>query len=129
MQEGPLFSNDLKTGSISTKFFSSEAGDRPLSTPSSTESVCAGDSLDTEALGASLPGRLLRTPPGRPRRGGGSVTPSETREKFLQDYARIGSSGDQWPQAAPRRGCAGSARPQSMLQCSATPSFSGFFLP
>ena len=54
MQEGPLFSNDLKTGSISTKFFSSEAGDRPLSTPSSTESVCAGDSLDTEALGPHL---------------------------------------------------------------------------
>lgn len=30
------------------------------------------------------------------------MTPSETREKFLQDYARIGNSRDQWPQVAPR---------------------------
>ena len=54
MQEGPLSSNDLKMGSISQKVFRSEAGDRPLSTSSSTKSVCAGDSLDTEAPGAHL---------------------------------------------------------------------------
>ena len=54
MQEGPLSSNDLKTGSISQKVFSCEAGHRPLSTSSSTETVCAGDSLDTEVLGTHL---------------------------------------------------------------------------
>ena len=54
MQEGSLSSNDIKTGSISHKVFLSEAGDRPLSTSSSTESICAGDSLNTEALAAHL---------------------------------------------------------------------------
>ena len=39
MQEGPLSSNDLKTGSISQKVSPGQAGDRPLSTSSSTESV------------------------------------------------------------------------------------------
>lgn len=52
MQEGPLSSNDLKTASISQKVSPGQAGDRPLSTSSSTESVWAGDSLDTEAPGA-----------------------------------------------------------------------------
>ena len=49
MQEGLLSTNDLNTGSSSQKVFLFEAGDRPLSTFSSTEYVWAGDSLDTEA--------------------------------------------------------------------------------
>ena len=62
MQEGPLSSNVLKPGSISHKVFPSEAGDRPLSTSSSTESVCAGDSLETEALGDHLHEDVLFLP-------------------------------------------------------------------
>ena len=49
MQEGPLSSNVLKMGSVSHKVFPSEAGDRPLSTSSSTEYDWSWDSLDTEA--------------------------------------------------------------------------------
>ena len=62
MQEGPLSSNDLKTGSISQKFSLSQAGDRPLSTSSSIESVWTGDSLDTEASGAHLHEDVISLP-------------------------------------------------------------------
>ena len=43
MQEGLLSTNDLNTGSISQKLFPFEAGDRSLSTSSST--VCLGMGL------------------------------------------------------------------------------------
>lgn len=68
MQEGPLSSNDLKTGSISQKVFPSEAGDRSVHLQ--LHRLCVGDSPDTAALGAHLHEEVfflpsVRSGPGR----------------------------------------------------------------